>query len=54
VIHKEKSVHKAAKLLNIKYSTAKAIVKRFKDTGFLSAKIKASEEVKIEDHSSPL
>ena len=56
VVHKDKSVHRAAKTLGIKYSTAKAIVKRFKDTGVLSAKMKAPEERPLaitEESSSP-
>lgn len=31
-------------MLNIKYSTAKAIVKRYKETGVLSARLKSPEE----------
>jgi hypothetical protein len=31
--------------LSIKYSTAKAIVKRYRETGVLSARIKAPEEI---------
>lgn len=45
VIHKDKSVHKASKKLGIKYSTAKAIVKRFKETGLLSARMRSPEDV---------
>ena len=32
---KEKSIHSVAKKIGIKYSTAKAIVKRYKETGTL-------------------
>ena len=45
VLHKDKSVHKASKKLGIKYSTAKAIVKRFKETGLLSARMRSPEDV---------
>ena len=47
VIDKKKSVHKASKILGIKYSTAKAIVKRYKETGVLSARLKAPIEPAI-------
>lgn len=41
-------MHKAAKTLGIKYSTAKAIVKRFKETGILSARLKTPEDRPID------
>ena len=59
VISKKKSVHKVSKTLNIKYSTAKAIVKRYRETGLLSARLRnyeprivEEEEVKVKEEQS--
>lgn len=49
VLQNGKSIHSSAKKIGIKYSTAKAIVKRFKQSGTLAAS-KNEQRLSRQDH----